>query len=336
VHPSNVVASSVSSVSVEGKHVVEKQVEEPSIAARYTCASIMIGIFAVWGKYAFVDESEAPGVNKGRLHDYKFPLLATSFYLISLPILSRISSDFNQTYMKLLLKESMVVYNAGQVLLNGWMVYRYLDAVFFHGHPFVGDLHTVHSGATFAVWIHYCDKYLEFFDTYFMVLRGRMDQVSFLHVYHHTSIAWAWWAGLTLWPGGDSYFGALLNSFIHVLMYSYYTLSLLRIACPWKKYLTFAQLVQFTSVIVYSGFSVYLLPEEANWKPYTALAIQCIEMSSLFVLFFLFYKKTYKSSRTVKEVSKPRNNKSSSTDSDTVTSDSSISSTNSNAEKEQN
>ena len=79
--------------------------------------------------------------------------------------------------MKLLLKETMVVYNGGQVLLNGWMVYRFIDALVNKGHPFIGDLYTVNSGATFAVWIHYMDKYLEFFDTFFMVLRGRMDQV---------------------------------------------------------------------------------------------------------------------------------------------------------------
>ena len=35
----------------------------------------------------------------------------------------------------------------------------------------------VESGSSYAVWVHYCDKYLEFFDTYFMVLRGKLDQV---------------------------------------------------------------------------------------------------------------------------------------------------------------
>jgi elongation of very long chain fatty acids protein 4 len=86
--------------------------------------------------------------------------------------------------VKLLLKETMVVYNGGQVLLNGWMVYRMINAVLFRGHPFIGDISTVNTGATFAVWIHYADKYLEFFDTFFMVLRGRMDQVrAFIWVY---------------------------------------------------------------------------------------------------------------------------------------------------------
>ena len=83
--------------------------------------------------------------------------------------------------MKLLLTESMVIYNVSQVLLNGWMVYTMVAAVLYNGHPFIGSRSLVGSEmATYAVWVHYCDKYLEFFDTYFMVLRGKMDQVRLL------------------------------------------------------------------------------------------------------------------------------------------------------------
>lgn len=80
--------------------------------------------------------------------------------------------------MKLLLTESMVIYNVSQVVLNGWMVYTMVAAVLYNGHPFIGSRSLVGSEmASYAVWVHYCDKYLEFFDTYFMVLRGKMDQV---------------------------------------------------------------------------------------------------------------------------------------------------------------
>lgn len=149
----------------------------PSMLARYTCASILVGIFAIWGKYTFIEESKLQvGDN---IHSYKIPMAFTTFYLISLPLLrSFISTYCTNIDMKLLLKESMILYNAGQVLLNIWMVYRFIYAVVFAEHPFVGDLYTVSSGATYAVWVHYCDKYLEFLDTYFMVLRGKMDQVS--------------------------------------------------------------------------------------------------------------------------------------------------------------
>jgi len=55
-----------------------------------------------------------------------------------------------------------------------------------------------------------------------------LKQVSFLHLYHHYSIAWCWWIAIILFPGGDSYFGALLNSWIHVLLYSYYAFALIK------------------------------------------------------------------------------------------------------------
>jgi len=189
----------------------------------------------------------------------------------------------------------MVLYNVSQVALNGWMVYRFIDAVVYRGHPFIGDMHTTDTGTPFVVWVHYCDKYLEFFDTYFMVLRGRMDQVSFLHVYHHYSITWAWYWAINLFPGGDSYFAALLNSFIHVLMYSYYVLALLKISCPWKRYLTQAQLLQFTSVVIYTAFALrmWLKSGECEWNHITCAVIQVWEMMSLFLLFSFFYRRSY-------------------------------------------
>jgi uncharacterized membrane protein len=81
------------------------------------------------------------------------------------------------------------------------------------------------------------------------------------------------------------------------MMYSYYTLSLLRIQCPWKKYLTQAQLLQFVSVIGYSAISIDRMPEGANWTHYLAHCIQIAEMLSLFILFMHFYAKAYRKRR---------------------------------------
>ena len=167
-----------SNMATNSKAPVERLLDPPSIAARYACAGLMVAIFGVWGKFSFVEEASAPCIGTP-LHSYKVPLVLTSCYIMSLPLLRVFSRQYlsKNVDVKLLLKETMVVYNAGQVALNAWMVYRYIDAVLFREHPFVGDIHTINTGATYAVWIHYCDKYLEFFDTFFMVLRGRMDQV---------------------------------------------------------------------------------------------------------------------------------------------------------------
>lgn len=77
------------------------------------------------------------------------------------------------------------------------------------------------------------------------------------------------------------------------MMYSYYTLSLLKISCPWKKSLTMAQLAQFVSVLAYSALSLSTMPEEGNWTHYLAYGTQVFEMTSLFVLFMHFYSKAY-------------------------------------------
>lgn len=272
----------------------EDRSKEPSLAARYITAAITGACFSVWGKLTFVPESETPGVDVP-MHSYHNVLYLTVGYLISLPVLKFIVDKYLAPVwdMKLLLKESMILYNVAQVALNGWMVWRFVDAVMMKGHPFIGDIETVKYGTVYAIWVHYCDKYLEFFDTYFMVLRGRMDQVSFLHVYHHFSIAWAWWIAMTLFPGGDAYFGALFNSWIHVLMYAYYALSLCKIPCPWKRYLTQAQLFQFTSVVVYTLCMPFVSKVPYEKKHYIAMGVQIWEMMSLFVLFSMFYRKSY-------------------------------------------
>ena len=102
---------------------------------------------------------------------------------------------------------------------------------------------------------------------------------------------------MKLYATGDSYFGALLNSWIHVMMYGYYTLALLGVKCPWKKYLTMAQLAQFASVMVFTGVCFWsnYRQGQLEGRHVAACVIQVGEMASLFVLFYGFYKKSYKS-----------------------------------------
>jgi elongation of very long chain fatty acids protein 4 len=154
---------------------IDRVLEPPTLQARYTCAAIVSGIIAVWGKLSFDETS----TRTATIHSWLVPVGLILFYMISLPLLRLFTQRYLENVsVKLLLRESMVIYNGAQVLLNGWIVYRILHAILVRGHPFIGgDFNLVDTGAAYAVWIHYCDKYLEFLDTYFMVLRGRMDQV---------------------------------------------------------------------------------------------------------------------------------------------------------------
>jgi elongation of very long chain fatty acids protein 4 len=104
---------------------------------------------------------------------------------------------------------------------------------------------------------------------------------------------------MKLYPEGDAYFGALLNSWIHVMMYGYYALTLMGVKCPWKRYLTQAQLLQFASVVVYTAFSLYFnyIQGQLEGRHVLACAIQVGEMVSLFILFSSFYRRSYKNKK---------------------------------------
>jgi len=147
--------------------------------ARLVTLGASLAVFAVWWRCTFVPEEETPAGNIP-IHSFWIPLVFTTAYLISLPILRYIVETLvPKSYdIKGLILESMLLYNSAQVLLNGWMVWKFIYAI-SKGHPFVGDIYTTSFGTTYAMWVHYCDKYLEFFDTYFMVIRGRHDQVSY-------------------------------------------------------------------------------------------------------------------------------------------------------------
>lgn len=97
-----------------------------------------------------------------------------------------------------------------------------------------------------------------------MVLRKKSDQLSFLHVYHHGLLLWSWL--FVMRSGGcvDTFFGSGCNAAIHVAMYSYYALAALGVACPWKRHLTVAQLVQFVLV---AGQSVAVLLQPGTHCP---------------------------------------------------------------------
>jgi len=57
-------------------------------------------------------------------------------------------------------------------------------------------------------------------------------------------------------PGGHSTFFAFLNTFVHVVMYTYYMMAAIGPEMQkylwWKKYLTILQMIQFVLVLLHS------------------------------------------------------------------------------------
>ena len=71
---------------------------------------------------------------------------------------------------------------------------------------------------------YYASKMLEMLDTLFFIVRKKNSQLTFLHVYHHSTMFCLWWIGVKYVPGGSSFLGAMCNCYVHVFMYTYYFL----------------------------------------------------------------------------------------------------------------
>lgn len=85
----------------------------------------------------------------------------------------------------------------------------------------------------------------------------------------------------------------MVNSFIHVLMYSYYALSAFGPTIAkylwWKRYLTILQLIQFTSALILGINGIRSGCDFPLWMQYALV----IYMISFIVLFGNFYAKAY-------------------------------------------
>jgi elongation of very long chain fatty acids protein 7 len=75
-------------------------------------------------------------------------------------------------------------------------------------------------------------------------------------VIHHGIMPFSTWWGVKFMPGGHGTFFGMLNSFVHVVMYTYYMLAAVGPQMQkylwWKKYLTMLQLVQFVAIFVHA------------------------------------------------------------------------------------
>jgi elongation of very long chain fatty acids protein 4 len=191
------------------------------------------------------------------------------------------------------IKPYIFTYNLYQCVLNIWTVVMMVREVYENPiFPYAWGNVFVHGRASyrisFLVWVHYNNKFVELLDTVWMVLRKKDEQVSFLHCYHHILLIWSWFTVCKIELGGDSYFGSCVNSFIHIIMYGYYTLALLGVPCPWKKWITNCQMAQFCLVFGHSCYVLYM----GNTPIVLALA-QAFVMLNMLVLFGMFYVKKY-------------------------------------------
>ncbi|CAG8609551.1 4206_t:CDS:2 [Cetraspora pellucida] len=130
-------------------------------------------------------------------------------------------------------------------------------------------------------------------------------QISFLHVYHHSSIFIIWWWVTYVAPTGEAYFSAALNSAVHVVMYGYYLSTALSIPIRFiKRYITLFQMTQFTLNMIQASYDLFyfkiLRPELKETYPFGLTLILWVYMWTMLGLFANFFKADRKREREAK------------------------------------
>ncbi|XP_059061442.1 elongation of very long chain fatty acids protein 7-like [Achroia grisella] len=197
------------------------------------------------------------------------------------------------------IEKLLIVYNAFQVIACSYIFYNGLilgwarDYQWFCEPVDYSNDERALRIAT-VVYYYFWLKVIDLLDTVFFLLRKKFNQVSFLHVYHHTGMVMLVWGTTTYFAGGHGTFIGVLNSFVHIVMYGYY---LLTVAVPslkgslwWKKYITQLQIIQFFWFVIHMGAIVFM--PNCAFPRWTA-AVFLPQNIFMLVLFVDFYIKEY-------------------------------------------
>lgn len=106
------------------------------------------------------------------------------------------------------------------------------------------QLNSEDENLTLFGWWFYISKFYEVIDTIVILLKGRPS--SLLQSYHHAGAMMCMWSGIR-YQSPPIWIFVVFNSFIHALMYLYFTLCCVKIRLPIvvKRVLTSLQITQF-------------------------------------------------------------------------------------------
>ena len=196
------------------------------------------------------------------------------------------------------LRHLIMVYNAGLVYLSwytfwnvgwsGWWTY-------YDWKCQLVDTTTRGDPMARLTWLFFVSKLVELLDTVFFVLRKKTRQITPLHMIHHTGMPLCMWWAAKFAPGGHGSIIGLINSFVHVVMYSYYFLAAFGPAIEpylwWKKYITQLQLIQFA--FIFGHTTQAMMRSDCDYpRPFMWL----LEVPSVMFIFMFgqFYIRTYR------------------------------------------
>lgn len=188
-------------------------------------------------------------------------------------------------------------YNLINIFNNAWLAYTGLRLCGYGSKFFNCDcLERDPRRFSSYVDIFILSRVIDFMDTIFFILRKKESQVTELHVFHHSMVPLATYIVATFSMTPFNGFLIILNSIVHIVMYSYYFMATFPTLVPflwWKRYITSIQIGQFVVSLFYFILGYLLLPKYCDNPPIMPVVINLVSAAIFLFLFLSFYSRTY-------------------------------------------
>ncbi|XP_061392609.1 elongation of very long chain fatty acids protein 4 [Musca vetustissima] len=229
------------------------------------------------------------------------PVFLISVIGIYLLLIYKIGPEYMKDRQPYNLKTFVSIYNIFQVVscfylinkvwqLTSWDIFDFQKCTFYK------DGTSDRQRFDYLTYVTFWLKIIELTDTVVFVLRKKRNQITYLHVFHHSSTITMVYLMLRYYRGNGALYPIFLNCWVHVLMYTYYLLAnicsteFMRHLLYVKKSITIIQMIQFIFILIQSlvMWSNCGVPLILRWY-------YCVVVIVIFYGFYDFYKKAYKS-----------------------------------------
>lgn len=181
-----------------------------------------------------------------------------------------------------------IIHNTFLVGFSAWTFLSLSKILWNRGIVFETQFYFQDPNFDTVICLFYLSKYYEFFDTFLIYLNGKTP--LFLQKYHHIGAVLSWHL-MYVYKVDTIWTVTFLNSFVHMIMYSYYLCCLLKINMKFlKQYITSLQMCQF--IVLYVNFYYYYPPVE-TWFNYGIITFFALYGVGVIYLFAEFYYHTY-------------------------------------------
>ena len=183
-----------------------------------------------------------------------------------------------------------IIHNGLVVVFNAWTFVTLSQILYNNGIVFQSNYYFQNPQFDKVIYLFYISKYYEFIDTFLLYLNGKSP--IFLQKYHHIGAVICWHL-CYVYKVDAIWISSFCNSFVHIIMYSYYLGCLLKINQVRfiKKYITSLQISQL--LCGHYHILVKYRPPVETYFGYFIILIFDFYVWGLIFMFSVFYYRNY-------------------------------------------